>query len=314
LPRYNASYYNPYGEAVLSRCFWPAVFKKGGFKYFVIFVEKFGMPFILGKHRRGEDQKEIDKLADMLENMVQDAIAVIPEDAAIEIKQSPFTASSEGLYTGLINYCKFEISKAILGHSASSDSTPGKLGNEQTANEVRADIVDADKRMVVKTINTLIRWVVDVKFGEQSDYPTFGLWQEEDVDKILAERDEILSRSGVRFTKRYWLRAYGFEEDDIETAPATPANPADFAEDDMPQDQAALESFIESLPDELLQNQAEQALSVFFTKLRNQSLNYEELQESLAEIYPQMDTTQLQEFLARAIFIAETLGRGNADE
>ena len=30
LARYNATYDNPYGERVLSRCFWPVAFKKGG--------------------------------------------------------------------------------------------------------------------------------------------------------------------------------------------------------------------------------------------------------------------------------------------
>ena len=40
---------NPYGNAVYSRCFWPLAFKKGGLKFWMLFVEKYGMPKAIGK-------------------------------------------------------------------------------------------------------------------------------------------------------------------------------------------------------------------------------------------------------------------------
>ena len=44
LSRNNATYKNPYGEGLLSMCFWPVTFKKGGVKFWAVFLEKFGMP------------------------------------------------------------------------------------------------------------------------------------------------------------------------------------------------------------------------------------------------------------------------------
>jgi phage gp29-like protein len=44
LARQEASYMNPYGFADLSMCFWPTVFKRGGLKFWVTFVEKYGTP------------------------------------------------------------------------------------------------------------------------------------------------------------------------------------------------------------------------------------------------------------------------------
>lgn len=34
-------------------CFWPVAFKKGGMKFWLRFAEKFGSPWVIGKHPRG---------------------------------------------------------------------------------------------------------------------------------------------------------------------------------------------------------------------------------------------------------------------
>ena len=44
LARQEASYANPYGFADLSMCFWPTVFKRGGLKFWVTYVEKYNTP------------------------------------------------------------------------------------------------------------------------------------------------------------------------------------------------------------------------------------------------------------------------------
>ena len=44
----NATYNNPYGEALLSRCWWSVQFKKNAMKFWVRFTEKYGMPYLHG--------------------------------------------------------------------------------------------------------------------------------------------------------------------------------------------------------------------------------------------------------------------------
>ena len=104
-PQYNASYDNPYGDRILSKVFWQVVFKKGGLKFWTIFTEKYGMPHIIGKHPRGASQEETNALADMLERMVQDAIAVIPDDSSVELKEANKSSSAE-IYEKLIKKMK----------------------------------------------------------------------------------------------------------------------------------------------------------------------------------------------------------------
>ena len=108
LAQNNPSYNNPYGERTLSRVFWSVTFKKGGLKFWVVFTEKYGMPHLIGKHPRGASKDETNTLADMLEDMVQDAIAVIPDDSSVEIQEANKSSSAE-IYEKLIDKMNAEI-------------------------------------------------------------------------------------------------------------------------------------------------------------------------------------------------------------
>jgi phage gp29-like protein len=316
LPRHRASYDNPYGQPVLSRVFWPAAFKKGGLKFWTIFTEKFGMPFIVGKHRRNEDAKEIDKFADMLENMVQDAIAVIPDDGSVELLERKGTGGGD-VYGGLLKVCNAEMSKAILGQTLTTEvGDRGSFAASKTHSGIRQDIVDTDRRLVEKTINQLIDWVVEVKFGDVLR-PRFGLWEEEDVDKDLAERDKILKDTGVNFTKQYFQRAYGFEEDDFEISGSEDVPAAgEFAEDEKPAattDQAVLDAAIDALDPKDLQGQVEQMLAPVMEMISG-GASYNEVLEKIAGTYPDMEVTKLEQFLSHAIFVTETWAQINAED
>lgn len=325
-PQYFPTYRNPYGEPTLSRCFWPVVFKKGGWRFWVTFAEKYGMPFAVGKHPRGAQKEETNALADMLEQMVQDAVAVIPDDSSVEIIESAGKGASSDLYKSLINAANSEISTALLGHAGAGESTPGKLGNESGAMEVRKDIIDSDKKLVEATINRLIAWIYELNWGS-GERPVFGLYEEEEVDKTQAERDGILSKdTGLRFTKAYYRKNYGFDDEDIEISPppAAPEQPAQatsptaipgsqFAEAESFPDQQAVDDLINSLSPEILQQQMETILKPVFAVF-NESGSYQEAMEKLAELYPQLDTGEIEEQLQKMIFLSEAFGRVTADD
>lgn len=220
LAQHEATYKNPYGFPSLSRCFWPITFKRGGMKFWVIFSEKYGMPFLVGKHPRGEAQSEIDKLADMLEAMAQDAVAVIPDDSSVEIQEAGGKGASADIYAKLLEFCKAEVSIAILGQNLTTEVKGGSYAAAESHMQVRKDIIDADKKLVEKILNQLIKWIAELNFN--SSYPVFSMWEEEDVDKNLSERDEKLTasmeKSGLRLSRRYYQKSYGLEDEDVEVS------------------------------------------------------------------------------------------------
>lgn len=214
-PQANPSYENPYGERTLSRVFWPVTFKKGGLKFWVIFTEKYGIPHLIGKHPRGANKEETDQLADLLEQMVQDAIAVIPDDSSVEIQEANKSSSAE-IFEKLIDKMNAEISKAILGQTLTTEiGSTGSYAAANTHMSVRQDIIDSDKKLVESVINQLIRWIYEINFSNQN-IPIFEMYAPEDVDLTLAQRDKILSETGVKFTKEYFIKTYGLEDEDFE--------------------------------------------------------------------------------------------------
>ncbi len=311
-PRYNPSYQNPYGERTLSRIFWNVSLKKGGLKFWIAFTEKYGTPFLVGKHPRGTSSEDTENLADMLQSMIQDAIAVVPDDSSIEIQEANKTSSAD-IYERLIDKMNSEISKAILGQTLTTEiGNTGSYAASNTHMGVRQDIVESDKRVVERTLNQLIRWIYELNFNENSNIPVFSMWEEEDVDLPLAQRDKILFDSGVTFTKEYLMRTYGFEEKDIEVQGSTEKIDkkqafSEFAESQFP-DQQAIDKFIDSFSDDELQAQAGTILKPIFD-LINSANSYEEIYESLFQ--KGLKTNVIEKILQKVIFVSETWGRIN---
>lgn len=306
--RQDATYANPYGFPDLSMCFWPATFMKGGLKFWVQFTEKYGSPWVIGKHPRGATDAETDLLLDSLEAMVQDAVAAIPDDSSVSIVEAAGKADSADVYRELLEYCRSEINVAMLGQNQTTEKESNRA-SAQAGAEVTNDIRDGDAGIVAGSLNAVIRRIVDINFGDTVAAPVYELWEQDEIDKTLAERDKNLTDSGVRFTPAYWMRTYNLQEGDL--APELSAGPAaEFAEPAFKPvlDQVALDQVIAALPAELLQEQAEQAIAPILEALQRGRTEAEALR-LLTEVYPTMDDQGLQQTLTRLMFAADMWGR-----
>ena len=133
----------------------------------------------------------------------------------------------------MIAFCNAEISKAILGQTLTTQ-TDGKTGTYAQAKvhqEVRKEILDADKKMVTAVMNRLI-WDILSKNFNLSEYPVFTFYEEEDIQNDRAERDTKLKQVGVSFTKQYFIENYNMKETDFEVSetPLFPENTPQFSE------------------------------------------------------------------------------------
>lgn len=307
-PQYNASYDNPYGDRILSKVFWQVVFKKGGLKFWTIFTEKYGMPHIIGKHPRGASQEETNALADMLERMVQDAIAVIPDDSSVELKEANKSSSAE-IYEKLIDKMNAEISKAIIGQTLTTEiGNTGSYAASNTHFQVRQDIIDSDKRLVEKTINQLLRWIYELNFSTEI-VPEFELYEEEDIDLDLAQRDKTLSESGVKFTKKYFIKNYGLDEEDFDITQfqqTTQPVFSQFKEQENFQGQTQVDELFDLISNKELQNQSEKILSPIIEMIMNGN-SYSEIKEALKD--ENLNTKDFEKVLQKALFLCEAEGR-----
>jgi len=212
--QYEPDYLNPYGHSLLSKCYWAVTFKNGGIKFWVNFTEKYGMPIILGNYTRGASSEEIQNLADVLADMAEDSVIVSPSDINIEMKEA-VRFSSISLYKELIKFCNAEISKAILSQTLTTEIEMGSLAASQTHFKIRKDVILSDIKLVEKTLNKLIQWIVELNFGN-IQCPSFKLILNDSDNSQKIERDLKISQTGmIRLTKKYWMNSYGFNEDEI---------------------------------------------------------------------------------------------------
>lgn len=213
--KYNDEYDNPYGERLLSKCFWPFTFKRNGWKFWMAFLDKYGIPYIVAKYDKMTKEKEVDELLDKLAAMVQDAILAIPGDGSVEIIESK--GGNAGAFKSVIESCDLATAKILLGQNLTTEiSQGGSYAASQTHMQVRQDIIDEDKELCVETVQEAINMMTFYETGDLKDAPRFSFYESEDLQNERADRDAKLHNQNLRFTKKYYMTNYQLEEDDFE--------------------------------------------------------------------------------------------------
>ncbi|MCR5660920.1 MAG: DUF935 domain-containing protein, partial [bacterium] len=228
------------------------------------------------------------------------------------------------IHKALIEQCNSEIALAIVGQTLTTEiGSTGSYAAAKTHFDVRAEIAAYDKRMVERALQQLVTWIYEINWN-QGRPPVISLWHEEDVDKLLAERDQILTGAGVRFSKSYFMRSYGLQEDDFEVkedAPAFAAPSATVTEAPLNAPSTAVERTLKERtgdkePDldrfmPSAKSLAEQGTNLLQALLRliAEGESYEDIKEALFDTYPEIDTAKLEEELARALYLSAIGGR-----
>ena len=305
-----ADYMNPYGRADLAMCFWAATFKKGGFKFWLEFAEKYGSPWLVGKYPRNANAHEIDELLDSMEKMLGTAVAAIPDDSSIDMLESGSKGGSSQVFDDFLRYCKSEIAIALLGQNQTTEAEANRA-SATAGLEVTRDIRDDDARMVEGVFNQLLAWICELNFHVDM-LPTFELYEQESIDKLQAERDELLAGLGVQFTEQYIMRTYGFEEGDIVvTAPEKSAvkNTVDFAE-------AIPKTIVETIGEQLeVEGEpfVEEWLQTIQDKL-SQAESLEDFRNQLDSLIPELSFAEYGKVMAWASTTAHFAGRQSVED
>ena len=362
IPRSGEEYLNPYGQSVLSRCFWDVLFKKGSKELWMRFAERFGMPFIFGKYEDGMSDSEISALLDSLENLIQDAVAAIPDNSSVEILDASGRSGSADVYEKLITAADRSIAKSILGQTLTTDT--GDSGSYALGNvhmEVRKDIIASDRSLCEKYINVIIERIHRLNFGDVTPPPKFEFYEDEEITTAAAERDRILTETGITFKKSYYIKTYGLDESDFELSAGNPvfagSGKYNGSADTFTPDEAISEAGAEkqsrdfssfpqqekksswrgqhpSKPAAISKNAAEQSLIDRITdtlsdtdleRLINPKIkaiidNFienrdpEDAADALSVLYPEDDSKNLENTMAKALFLAGLIGSSESKE
>ena len=152
------------------------------------FIEVFGFPLRIGKYPRNATPEDLEVLKRAVRNIGRDMGAVIPDAMMIDVVAGMNPGGPIEHYERLARWCDEQTSKGVLGQTSTADATPGKLGSDDTQEEVRLDIMEADAGQLGATFNRdLVRPYVDLNWGVQDRYPTliFPVPRREDVTALV---------------------------------------------------------------------------------------------------------------------------------
>lgn len=303
---------------------WPYLFKNYSVGDLAEFLEIYGLPLRLGTYQAGASDDEKATLLRAVMSIGHDAAGIVPEGMLIDFKEA--AKGSEGPFMAMMDWAEKSISKAVLGGTLTSQadgkSSTNALGNVH--NEVRHDLMMSDAIQLAGTLTRdMVYPLLALNKGGVDDrrrQPRFQFVFDDSEDlAVLADALPKLVGVGMRIPYEWAHQRAGIplaeEGASVLSPPAAmtqsalkmAALTAGVAKDLFP-DQTALDAGIEGIAPEQLDAQARAALKPVL-ELIAASADYAEVFNALAETFPAMDTAQLEQALARAMFVAEAWGR-----
>lgn len=311
----------PTRQGVLRICAWMYLFKNYDIKDWVAFAEVYGMPLRLGKYDPSAGKEDKEALIQAVRSLGSDAAGIISKSTEIEFIEA-VKNSGESVYEVLANFCDTQMSKAVLGHSAGADSTPGKLGNERQALEVRQDLKRADCEMVSKTLRRdLIRPLVGFNFGWETPLPWFRFNYKEAEDlKKEAERYKTHIDSGLDISEDHYYERFNIPK------PKAGERVVSLRSRQAPAEVSANKECrvcmvnkgtdqvddVDAMVERLMKEASFDPLLEPVARLVATSGSLEELRDKLLDAYHEMDEAEIGNILQRAFAAADLLGRYEA--
>ena len=223
ISRHMADSSNPYGVALLSSCFWPWTFKTGGWRFFVKYCERHGLPWPVARFPLGTSDGEQDKLAAALEEMLEASYLVAPEGTSLELLTPSSSGSGVLPQQALIDLANREMSKALTGQAMVAElQGVGSRAASETAMKRQNSINDSDRDISANGMAKIFEWITLFNFGAGIAPPTIDFYLHENAGKDRAETYQIAANMGARPSRKGMLTELGMPEAEDDADALTP--------------------------------------------------------------------------------------------
>ncbi|WP_235815605.1 DUF935 domain-containing protein [Cypionkella psychrotolerans] len=204
----------PIRSGVARGAAWAWMFKAFSQRDWAIFSQTYGQPVRVGKFGPGASEQDKATLFRAVANIAGDCAAIIPESMSIDFIESGNVGSGHAMYKERCDWLDMQVSKAVLGQTATTDAVTGGLGSGAEHGDVRKDIKRADARALAATLNRdLIPIWVQMEFGPQAAYPRLRIEEPEEEDlKALADALGPLIDRGLEVEQATVLSRFGLPE------------------------------------------------------------------------------------------------------
>lgn len=161
---------------------WTFLFKSFTAKDWAVFCEAYGQPLRVGKFGPDASPADKDILLNAVASIGTDFAAIIPQSMSIEFIEASITGSHE-LYEKRQDWLDRQVSKIVLGQTATTDAQAGGYAVGKVHDGVRADIERSDAKQLAATLNRdLVRPLVDLNHGRRKAYPKIKIGRPDEID------------------------------------------------------------------------------------------------------------------------------------
>lgn len=310
---------------------WSYMFKAFTNRDWQIFIQTFGQPIRVGKYPRGATEAEKDTLFNAVANIAADCAAIMPETMAIDFVSMDAVTATGQLYKDRVNGIDQQLSKAVLGQTATTDAISGGHAVGQEHREVQEDIERADAKALAAILNRdLIRPWMALEFQEAEHFPRVKIGRPEAEDtKALVDAVASLVPLGLRVKQSEMRERLNLSDpdpdDEILVAKAAPvaADPAvpvsaDAADPARPAAAAELQS-AQPIPDpdDIVETAATGALDEIARQIEEAvagATSLEDLRERLKALKTEIDVTDFQRLVGLAMATSHLSGRAEVSK
>ncbi len=228
----------PVRSGIARLAVWWWMFKAFTQRDWAIFSQTFGQPVRVGKYPAGSSNADKDTLFRAVANIAGDCAAIIPESMTIEFIESMNVGAGSDLYQKRAEWLDQQMSKAVLGQTATTDAIAGGHAVGREHRQVQEDIERADAKAMSAIINRdLIRPWIQLEFGPQAKYPAIRIGREEEENLTQTIEGVVkLVPMGLKVSAAVMREKLGLPEpkpeDELLVAPARAPSPFDPMQDD----------------------------------------------------------------------------------
>jgi hypothetical protein len=199
----------PYGLGLAHSLYWPVFFKRNDIKFWLVFLEKFGMPTAIAKVPAGQasDPAVRQKAIEMLRQIATDAGVVVPDNVVVELLEAARGGAAD--YESLHDAMNAAISKIVVGQTMTTDSGSSRA-QAQVHAKVAETIMQADSDLLCGSFNEgPVRWWCEWNFPGATPPRIYRQTAAPEDLSARAERDSKIAGLGYEPTEEYIRETYG---------------------------------------------------------------------------------------------------------
>lgn len=152
----------PYGRGLGHWLYWPVFFKRNDLKFWLMFIEKHGIPTVAGKHPATATKAEKDKLLEAATAVQSDAAVVFADTMDLALIESARSGSVD--QATLYDKMNEAVSKVVLSQTMTTDDG-ASLAQGTVHMGVRQEVVRSDADLVCESFsNGPLKWLIEYNF------------------------------------------------------------------------------------------------------------------------------------------------------